>query len=145
MVEHGSCEFFALFLFMKIGALDEKHRNDHQCCCCKATSPFIYALFRLQSEEWNYWQWCDDQNIKLTYHMVHCTLQSDLMLDFVAVNLIPNQLHHLLEFGWLNTPWVYVTPTPVHKGRYVDATPGISVLASRWKVLVIKLTARTFS
>ena len=77
--------------------------------------------------------------------MIYCTLQSDLMLDFVMVNLVPNQLHRILEFSWLNTPWVHIVLTPVCKRRYVDTTPGVSVLASRWKVLVIKLTAGTFS
>ena len=100
---------------MKLRVLDEEHCNDHQCRRRKATSPFVYMLFCLGSKERNYWEWCDNQDIKLTYHMIHCTLLSDLMLNFVVVNFIPNQLHCILQFGWLNTPGVNMAPTPVHK------------------------------
>ena len=77
--------------------------------------------------------------------MIHGTLQSDIMLDVVAVHLVPNQLHRTLEFSWFNTPWVDMAPTPVHKWRYEDAGPGTIVMAPRWKVLVSKLMVGTFS
>ena len=67
------------------------------------------------------------------------------MLDVVAVNLVPNRLHHTLEFGWFNTPWVDVAPTPVCKRGYEDAGPGTIDVAPNRKVLVSKLTGRAFS
>ena len=67
------------------------------------------------------------------------------MLDVVAVHFVPNRLQRTLEFGWFDTPWVDVAPTPVRKRRYEDAGPGTIDVAPKRKVLVSKLTGGTFS
>ena len=138
-MEHVPSECFVCVLATELTVLDEEHCNNHQHCHFKATSPLNYVLFHLGAEL----SACDNWDVK-TYHSIHCTLYSDLMLDSVAVNHIPNWLHHILEFSRVNTSWVNMAPPPVHKQRYVDAAEGIADVGPIWKVFVSKLLARTF-